>query len=155
MLTIYKAEDLQAPTTRATIALPDPYSAEPPRTITDAEREFKAFRTLRIARANKRHEGIRKARAAKASENIMFYCLSLNYIFSRKKKRKPPRRSKQFLLHLALFYAFRVYPCFALLASQNLCGHHDKYDPFPWSINSVLHTSKLCGYLPEGYVRRK
>jgi len=62
------AEDLKAPTTRATIALPDHYVAEAPRSITDAERELKAFRTLRIARANQRHEGARKARAAKKEE---------------------------------------------------------------------------------------
>jgi len=62
------AEDLKAATTRATLALPDPYVAEAPRTITDAERELEAFRTLRIARANKRHEGARKARAAKKEE---------------------------------------------------------------------------------------
>jgi large subunit ribosomal protein L13e len=62
------AEDLKAATTRATLALPDHYVAEPPRSITDAERELKAFRTLRIARANQRHEGARKARAAKKEE---------------------------------------------------------------------------------------
>jgi len=62
------AEDIKAPTTRAAIALPDPYPAEAPRTITDAEREFKAYRTLRIARANKRHDGARKVRAAKKEE---------------------------------------------------------------------------------------
>jgi len=62
------AEDLQAATTRATLALPDAYSAEAPRAITDAEHGFKAFRTLRIARANQRHEGARKARAIKKEE---------------------------------------------------------------------------------------
>jgi len=62
------AEDLKADTTRATLALPDHYVAEAPRSITEAERELKAFRTLRIARANKRHEGARKARAAKKEE---------------------------------------------------------------------------------------
>jgi len=61
-------EDLQAATTRAAIALPDAYPAEAPRAITDAERELKAYRTLRIARANQRHEGARKARAAKKEE---------------------------------------------------------------------------------------
>jgi len=44
--------------------------AEAPRKITAAEKEFKAFRTLRIARANQRHEGVRKARAAKVSTNV-------------------------------------------------------------------------------------
>lgn len=44
--------------------------AEAPRKITAAEKEFKAFRTLRVARANQRHEGVRKARAAKVSTNL-------------------------------------------------------------------------------------
>jgi len=62
------AEDLKADTTRTTLPLPEVYPAEPPRKITTEEREFKAFRTLRIARANQRHEGVRKARAAKKEE---------------------------------------------------------------------------------------
>jgi len=62
------AEDLKAPTTRAHIALPVAQPAEAPRKITAAEKEFKAFRTLRVARANQRHEGARKARAAKKEE---------------------------------------------------------------------------------------
>ncbi|KDR84916.1 hypothetical protein GALMADRAFT_83084 [Galerina marginata CBS 339.88] len=61
------AEDLKATTTRAGVPLPDGIAAEGPRKITAEEREFKAFRTLRVARANQRHEGVRKARAAKAS----------------------------------------------------------------------------------------
>jgi len=63
------AEDLTAETTRATLPLPEAYPAEAPRKITDEEREFKAFRTLRIARANQRYEGVRKARAAKKEED--------------------------------------------------------------------------------------
>ncbi|KAF4623367.1 hypothetical protein D9613_001742 [Agrocybe pediades] len=62
------AEDLKAATTRAPIALPEAYPAEAPRKITAEEKEFKAFRTLRVARANQRHEGARKARAAKKEE---------------------------------------------------------------------------------------
>jgi len=62
------AEDLKVPTTRAHIALPVAQPAETPRKITAAEKEFKAFRTLRVARANQRHEGARKARAAKKEE---------------------------------------------------------------------------------------
>jgi len=61
-------EDLKADTTRTTLPLPESYPAEAPRKITDKEREFKAFRTLRIARANQRNEGVRKARAAKKAE---------------------------------------------------------------------------------------
>jgi large subunit ribosomal protein L13e len=57
---------LKAATTR-TFPLPAAPPAEPPRKITDEEREFMAFRALRMARANQRHEGARKVRAAKAS----------------------------------------------------------------------------------------
>ncbi|KIM48266.1 hypothetical protein M413DRAFT_439992 [Hebeloma cylindrosporum] len=62
-------EDLKAAVTRgAAIALPAAQPAEGPRKITAAEKEFKAFRTLRVARANQRHEGARRARAAKKEE---------------------------------------------------------------------------------------
>ncbi|KAF8202859.1 60S ribosomal protein L13 [Pholiota molesta] len=61
-------EDLKAITTRVAIPLPDAYPAEAPRKISSEEKEFKAFRTLRVARANQRHEGARKARAAKKDE---------------------------------------------------------------------------------------
>jgi len=62
------AEDLKAETTRITAPLPEGIPAEAPRKITKEEHEFKAFRTLRTARANQRHEGARKARAAKKEE---------------------------------------------------------------------------------------
>jgi large subunit ribosomal protein L13e len=61
----FQGADLTADTTRLALPLPEAYPAEPPRKITDEEREFNAFRTLRVARANKRHEGARKVRAAK------------------------------------------------------------------------------------------
>jgi len=62
------AEDLKAATTRVAIPLPEGIPAEAPRKINPEEREFQAFRTLRVARANQRHEGSRKARAAKKDE---------------------------------------------------------------------------------------
>ncbi|KII93902.1 hypothetical protein PLICRDRAFT_99635 [Plicaturopsis crispa FD-325 SS-3] len=62
------AEDLKAETTRLTLPITDPYQADAPRKITDEEREFSAFRTLRNARAAARHEGARKARVAKEEE---------------------------------------------------------------------------------------
>ncbi|KAH7883521.1 60S ribosomal protein L13 [Phlebopus sp. FC_14] len=61
-------DDLTAETTRTGLPLPDPYVHEAPRQITDEERSFEAYRTLRIARANARYEGARKARAAKKEE---------------------------------------------------------------------------------------
>ncbi|KDQ63465.1 hypothetical protein JAAARDRAFT_29483 [Jaapia argillacea MUCL 33604] len=60
--------DLTATTTRLQVALPDPYQAEAPRKITDEEHQFQAYRTLREARALYRHEGKRKANAAKRDE---------------------------------------------------------------------------------------
>ncbi|KAF7436746.1 60S ribosomal protein L13 [Pleurotus ostreatus] len=61
-------DDLTAETTRAPLPLPTAYPAESPRKITDEEREFDAYKTLRHARANKRYEGARKLRAAKKEE---------------------------------------------------------------------------------------
>jgi len=60
--------DLTATTTRVILPLPEVYAAEAPRKITAEEREFNAFRTLRVARANQRHEGARKVRQAKKDE---------------------------------------------------------------------------------------
>ncbi|KAK7059028.1 60S ribosomal protein L13 [Paramarasmius palmivorus] len=62
------ADDLKAATTRQTIPLPEAYPAESPRKITDEERNFEAYKTLRHARADARYEGARKARAAKKEE---------------------------------------------------------------------------------------
>ncbi|KAF8222981.1 ribosomal protein L13e [Tricholoma matsutake] len=62
------AEDLKAQTTRAPLPLPSIAPSEVPRKITVEEREFEAYRALRVARANKRHEGARKVRAAKKEE---------------------------------------------------------------------------------------
>lgn len=48
---------------KTTIALPELYEAEKPRAITSDEKEFEAYRTLRIARAAKRNAGQIKKRA--------------------------------------------------------------------------------------------
>ncbi|KAG1801689.1 60S ribosomal protein L13 [Suillus fuscotomentosus] len=60
--------DLEAETTRTHLPLPAPYIHEAPRKITDNERSFEAFKTLRVARADARYEGVRKIRAAKKEE---------------------------------------------------------------------------------------
>ncbi|KAK8866152.1 hypothetical protein IAR55_001303 [Kwoniella newhampshirensis] len=57
-------DDLTAHITRDSLPLPAPYTAEAPRAITDEEKEFSAFTTLRQARADQRNEGQRKKRAA-------------------------------------------------------------------------------------------
>jgi len=62
------AEELKAQTTRALLPLPTVAPSERPRKITAEERGFEAYRALRVARANKRHEGARKLRAAKKEE---------------------------------------------------------------------------------------
>ncbi|KAG5638643.1 hypothetical protein H0H81_011195 [Sphagnurus paluster] len=62
------ADDLKAETTRAAIPLPAAAVVEAPRKITAEEREFQAYRTLRVARSNARHEGARKLRAQKKEE---------------------------------------------------------------------------------------
>ncbi|EIW64568.1 60S ribosomal protein L13 [Trametes versicolor FP-101664 SS1] len=61
-------DDLSAPTTRATLPIPSPFVREEPRKITEEEREFKAYRTLRDERATARNEGKRKLREAKKAE---------------------------------------------------------------------------------------
>lgn len=62
-----QTDDLKAPTTRQTLPLPPPSVPEQPRKITQDEREFNAYKTLRNSRAETRFEGVRKIRAAKVS----------------------------------------------------------------------------------------
>ncbi|KAI0375099.1 60S ribosomal protein L13 [Pilatotrama ljubarskyi] len=61
-------EELSAPTTRSNLPLPSPFVPEGPRKITEEEREFQAYRTLRNERATARNEGKRKVREAKKAE---------------------------------------------------------------------------------------
>ncbi|KDN50177.1 hypothetical protein RSAG8_01513, partial [Rhizoctonia solani AG-8 WAC10335] len=61
-------DDLKADTTRAPIALPAPFVREAPRKITAEERDFKAYRALRDARADARHAGARRVREKKKEE---------------------------------------------------------------------------------------
>jgi len=63
-----QGDDLKAKTTHLPIPLPPSTIPEAPRAITEEERKFKAYRTLRDARANKRHEGVRKIRKARKEE---------------------------------------------------------------------------------------
>ena len=59
-----QGDDLTAHITRSALPLPASYEAEAPRSITSEEKEFSAFRTLRVARADQRNSGKRAARAA-------------------------------------------------------------------------------------------
>ena len=63
-LTNQQGDNLTAHITRSALPLPTSYEAEAPRSITSEEKEFNAFRTLRIARADQRNSGKRAARAA-------------------------------------------------------------------------------------------
>ena len=60
-----QGEELSAATTRANLSIPEAYVHEAPRRITDEERGFKAYRTLREERGRARSEGQRKLREAK------------------------------------------------------------------------------------------
>jgi len=62
------AEELKAETTRAALPLPPSVVPEQPRKITGEEREFKAYRALRDARAEQRHAGAKKIRQQKKEE---------------------------------------------------------------------------------------
>jgi len=63
-----QGDDLTAPTHRGALPLPPAFVHEEPREITEEEREFEAFRTLRKVRSDKRNEGKRKVRAQKKEE---------------------------------------------------------------------------------------
>lgn len=64
------AEELKAETTRATLPIPPSYTPEQPRKITEEERQFKAYRILRDARAEQRHAGARKIRQQKVRPRL-------------------------------------------------------------------------------------
>lgn len=110
-----QGDELKAETTRLNLPIPDPYVAEAPRQITDEEREFQAYRTLRNERAIARHEGARKVREAKVRTmktyfgcSTEFLCLELN----RRLRRRLARRSKRGLITLFLPSASTYYtPC--------------------------------------------
>jgi large subunit ribosomal protein L13e len=63
-----QGDALKALTTKQSLPLPPAFTPEAPRAITAEEREFNAYRTLRVARSDKRHEGMRKIRKAKKEE---------------------------------------------------------------------------------------
>jgi hypothetical protein len=67
-----QAEELKADTTRVQLALPNVYEAEAPRAITEEEKNFDAFLTLRRVRADKRNAGQRKKRADAVSTCLVF-----------------------------------------------------------------------------------
>jgi hypothetical protein len=77
VLTIFtQPEDLTATTTRQTVPLPPSFVPEEPRKISQEERAFNAYKTLRNNRAESRFEGARKIRAAKASHDLYWLSLS-------------------------------------------------------------------------------
>ncbi|KIK70914.1 hypothetical protein GYMLUDRAFT_210549 [Collybiopsis luxurians FD-317 M1] len=117
------ADDLSAATTRVTLPLPESYPAEPPRKITAEERSFEAYQTLRTARANARHEGVRKARAAKASFFLIFsLLLTVGLIFLSTERRRGSRQEKVIVLayNMIFFLASCVCPLAKLLRRSAL-----------------------------------
>lgn len=101
-----QGEDLTAPTTRANLPIPSTYVREEPRKITQEERDFQAYRTLRDERAIARNEGKRKLREAKV--RIRIPCAGCSFVdihpIGRRPRRRPTRRSK-----LPVYYFFL--PC--------------------------------------------
>lgn len=88
---------------------------EPPRKINAGEREFQAYKTLRTARANARHEGARKVRAAKVNR-ILNVCVSMSNdllpLVPRKRRKKLQKRSKfLFLLYIPSVAVMFIYAC--------------------------------------------
>lgn len=90
-------EALTAATTRATLPLPPAVVLEQPRKITEEEREFSAYRTLRNSRAEQRFAGVKKIRQQKVRFYLSYdsvFVVLIGFNLCRKRKRKPPRRSK-------------------------------------------------------------
>ncbi|EGO04277.1 hypothetical protein SERLA73DRAFT_173699 [Serpula lacrymans var. lacrymans S7.3] len=58
-------DDIQVVSTQFNTRLVNPYTLDAPRAITEEERLFRAYRSLRGARASARYDGARKVRAAK------------------------------------------------------------------------------------------
>ena len=91
-----QADDLKAETTRQTLALPAAFTPEEPRKITEEEKGFEAFKTLRVARADQRYEGARKKRQQKVCPRCYSYSDPAD-LFSplcRRTRRRQRRRSK-------------------------------------------------------------
>lgn len=102
-------EDLKADTTRVAPSILDPYVAEPPRKITEEERNFKAYRTLRVARANARYEGARKVRAAKVRflvSNLPIYSQASR---NSGRRRRQQEKSNAYTVYIMYFPAFQYH----------------------------------------------
>ncbi len=125
MLNWKQPEELKAATTRSTLPLPEAYPAEVPRKITDEERAFDAYKTLRTTRAHQRHEGARKIRAAKVSACTFRISFVSDMLFSgrRKKRRRKSKRASYLprYNHLLLQNVGATYelPCTTLHAICN------------------------------------
>lgn len=100
------AEELKADTTRAKVPLPESIPVEKPRKITAEEKEFKAFRALRDARANQRHAGIRKVRQQKVRVIMHLRCYIANEFYRKTRKRQPRKSSCLYML----FFLYRRFP---------------------------------------------
>lgn len=110
---MYQGDDLKAETTRLRVALPEGIPHEEPRKITDEEKEFEAFHTLRVARAEARYDGKRKIRAAKVRAlRFNFDHLLTIFPLCRRRRRRPTRRS-----NCVVFVSFLLYHYISPLSS--------------------------------------
>lgn len=112
-----QGDDLKAKTTHLPIPLPPSTIPEAPRAITEEERKFKAYRTLRDARANKRHEGVRKIRKARVRVSLLSLFLALtDILYFMRALLERRRRSKQEEVKIAptlhLHSSFSSFPLF-------------------------------------------
>jgi hypothetical protein len=82
------------------VPLPSVYKHEAPRKISEEEKEFEAFRTLRTTRGIARNEGARKAKAAKASGSSLMGNFVTDHV-CRRRRRRTRRRSS--FTHYSVF----------------------------------------------------
>jgi hypothetical protein len=115
-----QGDDLTASTTRAAIPLPPSFVHEEPRKITDEEKEFEAYRTIRQQRGIARNEGKRKAAAAKVRLLISVSFgrpLKLPFPIERGRGGRKeevvsitgPSISSSIMLHVLLLYSFKTW----------------------------------------------
>lgn len=149
-----QGDDLTAATIRASLPLPTAFVPEAPRKITEEEREFQAYRTLRNERATARHEGKRKVREAKVSNCFIYVsnCLLKRCNLCRRPRRRPTRRSNLFDACF-LFPCTTLAPCYYLHhpCTQNLarpgfysiiCHMHEYDRIFGWAFHPKLWSER-------------
>jgi large subunit ribosomal protein L13e len=118
-------DDLTAATTRAAVPLPAVYKPEGPRKITEEEKEFEAFRTLREERGKARYEGKRKVAAAKVRvcSSPLVPPTDARYRRTRRMRRRRSRCLLAAVCYPALSGSFCMFP--PMYSSKHLWKSHD------------------------------